>query len=113
MTVSKDGYLRIFFYDKDLENGSQKQFFIAQGGLTAGCVLSEELVALAGNNLNIYIFNYQKGSTIEYLYAHDDLITEMLFCNDTLLTVSKDYVTKVWKFTVPHPNYHHNARNSS
>lgn len=42
------------------------------------------------------MFNYFSGTVSSYFYAHDDLITAVMFKDDILITCSLDYMIKFW-----------------
>jgi len=97
VTTSTDGFIKV--HDA-FDGQSVKYYFVCQSGICASTPLGDPTgFALAGEDNNIYIFTFHTGTVMEKFYAHDDLITQVIFKNEYLISCSLDQTIKLWNLT--------------
>jgi WD40 repeat protein len=94
VTAGADGFVKTMGADLKL----LKSYFITNSGISGICQLgySADQFALASHNNNVYLFNLFSGTVSQYFYAHDAAITALLCCDDLLVSVSLDFLVKIW-----------------
>lgn len=97
MTISQDGFLKVFdLFDKVC----QKSFKICEVCLSAITpVKPDELYALGSWDNNIYLFNIVSGNKSKAVVAHDNSISDLLYLprRKRLVSSSWDCSVKFWR----------------
>lgn len=102
--VSADGRMMLSCSDDktvilwNLETGEKRVFYGHKKRVWSVCFLKDQQFASAGEENDIYIWDFNKDEPIYYLRGHEDWIWDITYCrsNGLLASASEDKKCKLW-----------------